>query len=68
MDRRTAKREAEKAGLALYWSTEWRSWGLVDPGARVESEWMSSGELATMGAGAFSARIDEVLARLAAIA
>jgi hypothetical protein len=45
MDARTAKRMAREAGLDLYYSTEWASWGLVDPALNVESLWLSPSEL-----------------------
>ncbi len=40
-----AKKTAAAAGLELYYSTEWRSWGLTDPACNVESIWLSPGEL-----------------------
>lgn len=42
MDARTAKRIASDAGLDLYYSTEWASWGLTDPAQNVESLWFSA--------------------------
>jgi hypothetical protein len=48
MDARTAKQDARKAGLDLYYSTEWQSWGLIDPACNVEGLWMSPAELRDM--------------------
>jgi hypothetical protein len=48
MDTRAAKRIARDAGLSLYYSSEWRSWGLVDPAQQVESLWLSPGQLRTL--------------------
>ena len=38
------KHAAAESGMELYWSPEWRSWGLVDPEGRVEGEWFSSSD------------------------
>lgn len=45
MDNRTAKQIALKAGLELYYDSQWTSWGLVDPQLRVESLWFSPNRL-----------------------
>lgn len=57
MNKDKAKREAAAAGLDLYWSSEWRSWGLVDPEGRVDGEWFSSGSLKEMSAHEFNISI-----------
>lgn len=45
MNIETAKRDAAKAGLDLYYDRQWNSWGLIDPACDVEGLWLSSGEL-----------------------
>ena len=65
MDKRTAKRDAEKAGLELYFDRQWNAWGLIDKGLRAEeSEWMSPGELADMTRAQFSIRIATMQERI----
>jgi hypothetical protein len=48
MDARTAKSIARKAGLDLYYDTQWTSWGLIAPGHDVQSEWFSPGSMRDM--------------------
>lgn len=42
---RSAKKMAADAGLELYYSTEWQSWGLIDPACDVEGLWLSPSHL-----------------------
>lgn len=48
MNIETAKRDAAKAGLELYFDRQWQSWGLIDPAMNVESIWISSADLRDM--------------------
>lgn len=48
MDARTAKRRVAAAGLDLYYSREWQSWGIIDPDGLVDGEWFSSADLRDM--------------------
>jgi hypothetical protein len=45
MDARTAKSDAAKAGLELYYDAQWTSWGLIDPACNVEGLWLSPNQL-----------------------
>ena len=63
-----AKKAAAKAGLELYWNSEWRLWGLCEPSGRVESIWMSSDELRAVSPERFASRyIGEMLERIATL-
>lgn len=65
MDARTAKKAAEAKGLELYYDTQWRSWGLIDPTCvcQEEGEWMSAGELKGLTRQQLDERIDLVCER-----
>jgi hypothetical protein len=65
MDTRTAKSDASKAGLELYYDTQWRAWGLIDPCMRVGSEWLSPGELRSIDRDTFNTHfIEPMLLRI----
>lgn len=61
----TAKKMAAAAGLDFYYDTQWRSWGLVDPLLRVESEWLSPAAVRELHRDAFQDRcISPMLQRI----
>lgn len=65
MNVETAKRRAEKAGLALYWDYQWRCWGLIGPQCRSNegSIWYSSRTLRALTPKQYAADIEEMQRR-----
>lgn len=50
MDSRTGKRIAEQHKLELYYDTQWRLWGLIEPScsSSEESQWIAPATLKRM--------------------
>lgn len=50
MDARTGKRIAQEHKLELYYDTQWKLWGLIDPScmSSEESQWIATATLKRM--------------------
>lgn len=65
MDSRAAKKQVAAVGLEIFYDTQWRSWGLIDPDSRVESLWFSPARFREMTPTGLDMNIKTIKERIA---